>query len=99
MDSGLIDALIAEAKLQVNVTAWGALADLGINFLTAHLAASSPSYTGGTAATVASETAGPVSRSYDTGGAASTAGGYGSTRYGVEFQNLKRQLAFGYRVI
>jgi hypothetical protein len=38
----LVDAKIAEAKLEVAASVWGAKTDLGVSYLTAHLLSMSP---------------------------------------------------------
>ena len=82
------DAFIADASSQVNPTYWGARADLGVKYLTAHLIAIGNPQAGGRL--VASRTVGPVSESYATPQMDQSS--LGATRFGAEFKRLRRSL-------
>ncbi len=82
VDRRLVEAKLAEARLQVNVTVWGTKADLGIGYLAAHLLSASP---GGQHARLIPANAKPVR-------------GEALTTYEREYLRLMRTVAHGFRV-
>ena len=94
-----IQLFITDAEQSVNRTVWGKKADLGIIYLTAHLLAISPSPdisggSGSVGGVVTSEKVGDLSRNYSTTTAPSSASNaaLSSTRYGLEFIRLRREV-------
>lgn len=80
-------AILAQVNVELSVSVWGTLIDIGRAWLAAHIA------TGilrrGTGGQVTSETVGSVSRSY----AATDGTGYSGTSYGQEFERLLLNLS------
>ena|GEM_PF-1297156 len=82
-------SFIADAQLQMNASAWGTRADLGLKYMTAHLVAVANPSAGGRV--VQSQSVGQVSQTFAVGAAASL-GPLGMTRFGIEFARLQRLL-------
>lgn len=95
-----IEAFLSDAALELNAAVWGKLYDRAHALVAAHLTAQANASTVGTAAgPVASESVGPVSSSYSSMTGSASAGLWGTTRFGVEYQRLLRLLGPAVRVI
>jgi hypothetical protein len=81
------DEILAIADRQVNADSWGVLHDDGMRYLCAHLGTMALRRGSGP---VASETVGPLSRSYVN--MVTLSGLYGATPYGVEYRRLIKLL-------
>lgn len=77
--------LLAMVDAQIDDDEWGTFADYGRRYLAAHLGAQYASG-GSVGGQVASETLGPMSRSYTL--PAGVQGALSTTKYGIEYQRL-----------
>jgi hypothetical protein len=97
------------ASIQLNVTRWAELLDVGTGLFVAHqLALSAPNVASGARGSVpgqssgpiASKSVGPVSVSYDTGaGMIDGAGNWNLTNYGTRFIQYTRMVGAGALVV
>lgn len=89
-----VDIYITEAQSRIHQTTWGDQYDLGVKYLTAHALALDMGGAHGAAGPVASESAGPVSRSYAAYSIFGSTGGdnLNATAYGRKFQMLRKEL-------
>lgn len=83
VEKGLVDAKLAEARLQVDASVWGSKADLGVSYLAAHLIALSPF---GQHARLVPPTAKATREDV-------------LTTYERQFEAMKRQVTSGFRVV
>lgn len=94
----LIETFIGYAALMMNGTNWNGLYSLGNAYLTAHLlkirelSEDGDTLGGGP---IASERVGDLSRSFGSIGGTARDRGYQSTRYGIEYLNLRNMLPRG----
>lgn len=86
--------ILADVDNEVDDGAWGIFADKGKKYLAAHLGTLTRPGTVGVSGPVASESLGPMARSYATSGVLS-AGALSSTRYGAEYDRIRR-IAIGF---
>lgn len=99
VSDGGIEAFVEDARLELNPERWGRLYDRALALLTAHLASLANIELAAAAGPVTSESVGSVSRGYAGMTGASTAGLWGTTRFGVELERLLRLLGPAVRVI
>lgn len=91
-----VERFIGMAERSVSRDAWGARADDGVSYLTAHLLTQSGKGAGAAPGPVASVSVGEVSQSYAV--SADLQGSLGATHYGREFLEM-RGLVFACRVV
>lgn len=91
-----IQFFINQAERRVNRDAWGARADDGVTYLTAHLVTQAGKGAGADPGPVSSVSVGEVSQSYAV--PSDLQGSLGATHYGREFLEM-RGLVFACRVV
>jgi hypothetical protein len=93
-----IAPFIADAETELGFDAWGVLYERGLMYLAAHLlAAARPDlYSTSPSGPLQSETVGQVSRTY---AVTASSTNYSTTRFGSEFERLRRSLGLSIGVI
>lgn len=94
-----IAPFIADAETELGSDAWGVLYERGLMYLVAHLlAAARPDlYNASASGPLQSERVGEVQRTYAV--AAVSASAYSTSRFGTEFERLRRSLGLSIGVI